>query len=44
MSKRGKGKDEEDCASDGDAPPKKIVKKDSGDESDDDIVVCEVSL
>lgn len=43
MSKRGKGKDEEDCASDGDARPKKIVKKDSGDESDDDIVVCEIS-
>ncbi|KAI8009336.1 RNA polymerase II transcriptional coactivator KIWI [Camellia lanceoleosa] len=46
MLKRGKKKDEEEYASDGDAPPKKISKKDSADnDSDDgdDIVVCEIS-
>ncbi|XP_028770081.1 RNA polymerase II transcriptional coactivator KIWI-like [Neltuma alba] len=45
MSERGKRKDDQDHASDGDseghAPPKKFQKKDSGDS--DDIVVCEIS-
>lgn len=47
MSKRGKGKDEDDYnASDGDAapPPKRTSRKDSPDDSDDDdIIVCEIS-
>ncbi|XP_062007374.1 RNA polymerase II transcriptional coactivator KIWI-like [Rosa rugosa] len=44
---RGKRKDEEDHASDGDseghAPPKKTAKRDSSDDSAEDIVVCEIS-
>ncbi|KAK9950182.1 hypothetical protein M0R45_005683 [Rubus argutus] len=44
---RGKRKDEEEHASDGDseghAPPKKTAKRDSSDDSSDDIVVCEIS-
>ncbi|PRQ49493.1 putative transcription factor ssDNA-binding-TF family [Rosa chinensis] len=44
---RGKRKDEEDHASDGDseghAPPKKTAKRDSDDDSAEDIVVCEIS-
>lgn len=40
MSARGKRKDDEDHASEGDAPPKKTFKKDS--EEADEIVVCEV--
>ncbi|KAL6225483.1 hypothetical protein ACLB2K_004333 [Fragaria x ananassa] len=45
---RGKRKDEEDHASDGDteahAPPKKTAKRDSSsDDASDDIVVCEIS-
>ncbi|XP_059656303.1 RNA polymerase II transcriptional coactivator KIWI-like [Cornus florida] len=43
MSKWGKRKDDEEYASEGDAPPKKTSKKDSTDDSDDDIVVCEIS-
>ncbi|KAK2993443.1 hypothetical protein RJ640_005137 [Escallonia rubra] len=43
MSRRGKRKDDEDYASEGDAPPKKASKNDSADESDEDIVVCEIS-
>ncbi|KAK3033025.1 hypothetical protein RJ639_035503 [Escallonia herrerae] len=43
MSRRGKRKDDEDYASDGDAPPKKASKNDSSDESDEVIVVCEIS-
>ncbi|KAF7840139.1 RNA polymerase II transcriptional coactivator KIWI-like [Senna tora] len=45
MSGKGKRKDEQDCASDGDseghAPSKKFAKKDSDDS--DGIVVCEIS-
>lgn len=45
---RGKRKDEEEHASDGDseghAPPKKAAKRDSSDDSSDDIVVCEVTI
>ncbi|XP_022925285.1 RNA polymerase II transcriptional coactivator KIWI-like [Cucurbita moschata] len=41
MSARGKRKDDEDHASEGDAPPKKTLKKDS--EETDEIVVCEIS-
>ena len=45
---RGKRKDEEEHASDGDseghAPPKKTAKRDSSDDSSDDIVVCEVTI
>lgn len=40
MSARGKRKDEEDHASEGDVPPSKTFKKDSDDT--DEIVVCEV--
>ncbi|XP_004288144.1 PREDICTED: RNA polymerase II transcriptional coactivator KIWI-like [Fragaria vesca subsp. vesca] len=45
---RGKRKDEENHASDGDTeahePPKKTAKRDSSsDDSSDDIVVCEIS-
>uniref|UniRef100_A0A5B6YVE7 Putative RNA polymerase II transcriptional coactivator KIWI-like n=1 Tax=Davidia involucrata TaxID=16924 RepID=A0A5B6YVE7_DAVIN len=43
MSKRGKRKDEEDYASDGDGPLKKTSKRDSSDDDDEDIVVCEIS-
>lgn len=46
MSGKGKRKDEQDYASEGDSegrvPPKKSVKKDSDDS--DGIVVCEVTL
>ncbi|CAK9319447.1 unnamed protein product [Citrullus colocynthis] len=41
MSARGKRKDEEDHASEGDVPPSKTFKKDSDDT--DEIVVCEIS-
>ncbi|XP_009355849.2 RNA polymerase II transcriptional coactivator KIWI-like [Pyrus x bretschneideri] len=47
MSGRGKRKDEDDHASDGDSeghpPPKKASKKNSSDDSSDDITVCEIS-
>ncbi|CAN6540430.1 unnamed protein product [Malus baccata var. baccata] len=47
MSGRGKRKDEDDHASDGDSeghpPPKKASKRDSSDDSSDDITVCEIS-
>ncbi|XP_021811054.1 RNA polymerase II transcriptional coactivator KIWI-like [Prunus avium] len=47
MSWRGKRKDEEDHASDGDseghAPPKKTCKRDSADDNSDEIVACEIS-
>ncbi|KAA8531161.1 hypothetical protein F0562_005925 [Nyssa sinensis] len=43
MSKWGKRKGEEDYASDGDGPTKKTPKRESADDSDDDIVVCEIS-
>ncbi|KAK3012709.1 hypothetical protein RJ639_008984 [Escallonia herrerae] len=43
MSRRGKRKDDEDYASEGDAPPKKAAKNDSSDESDEVIVACEIS-
>ncbi|XP_061356214.1 RNA polymerase II transcriptional coactivator KIWI-like isoform X2 [Gastrolobium bilobum] len=46
MSGKGKRKEEHDGASDGDseghAPPKKSIKKDSDDDLDS-IVVCEIS-
>ncbi|KAJ1401231.1 Transcriptional coactivator p15 [Sesbania bispinosa] len=46
MSGKGKKREEHDCASDGDseghAPPKKSLKRDSDDDPDS-IVVCEIS-
>lgn len=42
MSARGKRKDDDEHASEGDAPPKKTSKKDS--DETDEIVVCEVFL
>lgn len=48
MSWRGKRKDEEDHASDGDseghAPPKKTCKRDSADDNSDEIIACEVTI
>ncbi|XP_022149411.1 RNA polymerase II transcriptional coactivator KIWI-like isoform X2 [Momordica charantia] len=41
MSARGKRKDDDEHASEGDAPPKKTSKKDS--DETDEIVVCEIS-
>ncbi|KAB2597162.1 RNA polymerase II transcriptional coactivator KIWI-like [Pyrus ussuriensis x Pyrus communis] len=47
MSWRGKRKDEDDHASEGDseghAPPKKASKRDTDSDSSDDITVCEIS-